>query len=893
MAKLREIVMITFFNDLKVGVKIGLGFVLVGAIILVSISLTMVQTGKSADITRRVVDLRVPTAQASLMMVNGMNHSLAALRGWMLLGKDKFKAERAKAWSQEIDPSLKQMKDFSVNWTDPGNIERLKVIEKKLADFRKYQTEIETISNTIDNLPASKILFQDAAPQAAILVGNITKIINIEARLEATPERKALLGMMADVRGTTARGLANIRAYLLSGDQKFKDRFDTMWTKNIKRFGDLTNNQALLSPKQSTLFREFSQARTVFAPMPPRMFEIRGGEEWNLANSWLGTKAAPTAFAIKEQLDGMIVSQKNLLAADMTETKNLAASLSNMLWILLFAGMALCAVLGFFITRSITKPLEKVAMATQDLAGGSLNQQGIEIDSRDELGMLGSNMNQLQTTIKNFIQGTEQILKGNVDWDISEFKGDFQHSIKGILTQARDKAVADAETSRISQIVENMATNIMYADVDLKLQYMNPASLKTFKKLQHVLPVKADEMIGQSIDAFHKNPQHQRNLLSDPKNLPHQAQIQLGEEILNLNSAAIMDVDGNHIGTMVGWDIITKAVKNEQSAREAAEREHIQAEELKAKVDSMLDVVSSAAEGDLSRDVTVKGSDAIGRMGEGLSAFLQKMRTSIQAIGENASTLASSSEELTAVSQQMAGNAEETSAQSGVVSAASEEVSKNVQTVSTGAEEMSASIKEIAQNASEASRVASEAVQVANTTNATISKLGESSAEIGQVIKVITSIAEQTNLLALNATIEAARAGEAGKGFAVVANEVKDLANQTAKATEEISGKIGAIQSDTESSVSAIAEISEVINKINDISNTIASAVEEQTATTAEIGRNVGEAAKGTAEIAQNITGFAEAAQSTTQGATDTQAASTELSKMAAELQGLVGQFKV
>jgi methyl-accepting chemotaxis protein len=311
------------------------------------------------------------------------------------------------------------------------------------------------------------------------------------------------------------------------------------------------------------------------------------------------------------------------------------------------------------------------------------------------------------------------------------------------------------------------------------------------------------------------------------------------------------------------------------------------------KVAQILAAVHAAGKGDLTKELNVSGADDAGQIGEGLSKFFSTLRKSLSEIGQNAATLASSSEELTAVSQQMAGNAEETSAQSGVVSAASEQVSSNVQTVATGAEEMSASIKEIARNSSEAARVASEAVTVADTTNTTISKLGESSAEIGQVVKVITSIAEQTNLLALNATIEAARAGEAGKGFAVVANEVKDLANQTAKATEEISGKIGAIQTETQNSVTAIAEISEVINKINDISNTIASAVEEQTATTAEIGRNVSEAAKGTAEIAQNITGVAEAAQSTTQGATDTQAASTELSKMAAELQGLVGQFKV
>jgi methyl-accepting chemotaxis protein len=226
------------------------------------------------------------------------------------------------------------------------------------------------------------------------------------------------------------------------------------------------------------------------------------------------------------------------------------------------------------------------------------------------------------------------------------------------------------------------------------------------------------------------------------------------------------------------------------------------------------------------------------------------------------------------------------------VSAAAEQISRSVETVSAGSEEMGASIREISQNATEAARVASDAVAITASTSATMNKLGESSAEIGNVIKVITSIAEQTNLLALNATIEAARAGEAGKGFAVVASEVKDLAQETARATEDISRRVEAIQADTNGAVTAIEEISRVIARISDFQTTIASAVEEQTATTSEMNRSVSEAASGTGEIAENITGVAEAARITSQGVTESQQATADLARMSQELNTLVSNFR-
>ena len=453
------------------------------------------------------------------------------------------------------------------------------------------------------------------------------------------------------------------------------------------------------------------------------------------------------------------------------------------------------------------------------------------------------------------------------------------------------KKAQDNEIARITSMMENAPINIMCAGIDGTIQYANPASIRTLETIEHLLPVKASEVVGQSIDVFHRKPEMQRRIIADPSNLPHNAHIKVADETLDLLVSPMFGAGGEYLGPMVTWEVITQRLKTEREIEEAQERERTQSEDLRSKVDEMLEVVNAAAGGDLTREIHVAGEDAIGQMGEGLGGFISELRVSIGGIAENAQTLAGAAEELTAVSTQMSANSEETSSQARVVTKAAEGVSSNVQTVSSGTEEMSSSIREIAQNASNAAKVATDAVTVADETNATVGKLGESSAEIGQVIKVITSIAQQTNLLALNATIEAARAGDAGKGFAVVANEVKELAKETAKATEDISRKIEAIQTDTREAVTAIERIGTIIGEINDIQGTIASAVEEQTATTNEMSRNVSDASRGTSEIADTIRSVAEAADQTSAGASDVNKSSAGLSEMAARLQDLVSRF--
>lgn len=375
---------------------------------------------------------------------------------------------------------------------------------------------------------------------------------------------------------------------------------------------------------------------------------------------------------------------------------------------------------------------------------------------------------------------------------------------------------------KYKQMIDLSPINTMLSTPEGELVFMNENSTKTLKTLESHLPDKVDNLVGQTIDIFHKNPDHQRKIIGDPANLPHRAKIKLGGETLDLLVSAIMDTGNKYIGTMVTWDIITEKVELVNSLRKSAEE------------------------------------------------------------------LGSSAEDLLGISSTLSSNAEETSAQANTASAASEQVNSGVQTVATNMEEMTSSIREITKSTTESREMSDEAMKVASDTNGIIQKLGESSQDIGNVIKVISSIAQQTNLLALNATIEAARAGEAGKGFAVVANEVKELAKQTASATEDITNRIEAIQDDSKSSVDAIGNISTSIDKLNSISQNIAASVEEQAATTNEVSRVIIESADGVKSITTNIEQVSLAAGETGKEADKSQAAAKNLRKLADDLSDLI-----
>jgi len=390
-----------------------------------------------------------------------------------------------------------------------------------------------------------------------------------------------------------------------------------------------------------------------------------------------------------------------------------------------------------------------------------------------------------------------------------------------------EKLAMEQEVQRNNQLVEKSPINTMMCDPEGTLLYLNDRSKGTLKTLQQYLPVPVDQLLGKSIDMFHKNPAHQRKIIGDPANMPHKAIIQLGPEKLDLLVSAVIDNNGKYMGAMVNWDVVTDKVQLVDDLKKSA------------------DELSGAAAG------------------------------------------------LMETSNSLSAGAEETSAQANTASAASEEVNAGVQTVASNMEEMSAAIKEITKTTNESSSISNDAMKMASNTNEIIGKLGESSIDIGNVIKVISSIAQQTNLLALNATIEAARAGEAGKGFAVVANEVKELAKQTAQATQDITKKIENIQTDTKGAVEAIGQISEAIEKINSYAGNIAASVEEQAATTSEVTRIVTESAEGVKQINENIGQVSQAASQTGKDAMSAQEASNLLKGLAEGLQEHVTKIEV
>ena len=474
-----------WLTDLGVGKKIAGGFGILGLLIVITVVVAYSRISSNVEMNTRVFELRTPTVLASNHMLNGINHSLAALRGYMILGADKFKKGRAKAW-ENIDDAYVRMSKYSENWTNLANVEKLKAMGEILKEFKVAQQEIEDISGTIDNTPATKILVTEAAPRASIMIKEITNIINMEAKLAATPERKALLGMMADVRGSTGLALANIRAFLLTGDQKFSKIFDKFWATNTRRFADLSRNSHLLSSAQKKSFKKFSTARAEFKDLPHKMFEIRGSKGWNMANLWLGTKAAPRAGKLVKSLTTMIKNQQNLADTDIAAAQESASALETFMILLGVISVVIAVVVAFFIVNMITKPIVRAVEGIRTIASGDLTQRW-EVTSKDELGKMLEDMNAMADSLTAVVTdvsdgsnsiglSSNEIAKGNLD-----------------LSQRTEEAASSLEETA-SSMEEMTSTVKQNAD---NTRQANQLAINTREQAE-----KGGEVLAKAVDAM-------------------------------------------------------------------------------------------------------------------------------------------------------------------------------------------------------------------------------------------------------------------------------------------------------------------------------------------------------------------------------------------------------
>ena len=380
---------------MTIGKKVGFGFGFMTLVLMGVVLLTIQKVRTMETITKRVVELRTPTAHASLMMLNGINHSLASLRGWIILGDQKFQKERSIAWEEQINPSLNLMHGLAPNWTDSENKTRLKSIEKEINNFKTVQQKIEDMAQTSDNSPAQKILFGQAEPLEKSIVATVSKMIGKEIQDNKTPQNKQLIEILANIETTTSLALERADEFLLSGKQEFKKESQENWKKNIEYIHELKKYRHNFNKDQAKSFESLQVKINQFGPLLEEIIRIRSGDEWNLANHWVKTDAAPVAFRIKELLQEMTSVQEELLESDVAEISRKTHFLIVLLVALFFSAVLISGVLGANITSSISKPILDVCKLADEIAHGNHTKKRLPVFSGNELGTLSQSFNQL------------------------------------------------------------------------------------------------------------------------------------------------------------------------------------------------------------------------------------------------------------------------------------------------------------------------------------------------------------------------------------------------------------------------------------------------------------------------------------------------------------------
>jgi methyl-accepting chemotaxis protein len=515
--------------------------------------------------------------------------------------------------------------------------------------------------------------------------------------------------------------------------------------------------------------------------------------------------------------------------------------------------------LGLALTVSVTCPLRRTMAVIEAVAQGDLSQR-VAVGSRDETGRLAAALN---TAIGNMQTNVAEMTR--VQSTLDSALGNMQTNV--------------AEMTRVQNMIDSAPLNVMFADREFKIRYANAATLKTLKTIEHLLPIKADQLIGQSIDIFHKQPEHQRRIVGDPKNLPHRANITLGSETLELNVNPVFDQNRKYLGAMVTWAVVTERLALERQVKEATERDAAHAAELRRKVEAITTTVTALAAGDFTQQIPDLGTDAVGQMSAALNKAIVAVRTALEGVREVSEQLADASGQLASASEEIATGAQQQAS-------SLEETASTLEEITATVKQNSDSAQQARQLASGSKDVAEKGGQVVGNAVEAMEAINQSSKKIAEIITAIDEIAFQTNLLALNAAVEAARAGEQGRGFAVVASEVRNLAQRSATAAKEIKSLI-------QDSVKKVDAGTELVNRSGTTLSEIVNSVKRVTDIVTEIAAASREQSTGIDQVNKAVTQMDSVTQRNASQTEEMSATAQTLTEQAGQLRDLVTQFKL
>ena len=855
------------FDNFPLAKKLTLGFAVPLTLMVVMVAVNYVVTERVASIEHHITHNLVPLEIADLELKNDVNESLAALRGYMILGDTKFKEQRSQVW-RNIAIQVANI-DSGIVYLDDAAQSAFTEFKPVLRAFSDAQNKVEAIANTAEEQPATRLLLTEAAPRAKNILVAITNIINEEKTLIATAERKALLALLADSRGSFAVGLASIRAYLLSGDEIWKDDFLNRWKVNEARFQSLNDNAYLFNDKQRSDFNVYSENRSAFSSLPQKMFDIRASKQWNMANYLLGTEAAPKAAKILELIDILSKNAEKTIAeteANLNHEQFISEILS---FVLALVAIVFSIFTARFITRRITLSINTIKQSLDDIAQGKLDKN-ISSRSTDEVGQALSTLEEVRIQLQEIIEQDVKSLIGsarNGDLskriDVSNKQGSYGDLCSGIN-----------ELVDINESVINEASNVFSAlakgDLNTKISSDYKGDFARIKTDANFTVDKLSQVIEQDVQAVinrvAKGDFSERIDTSDKEGFF----LELSEKInsfVDSNQRLVSDV-GRVFGAMSQGNLNESIqsdyagefakLKNDANATVSKLKSTIEIEiqsvviaalngdltqtineddkqgffkDLGTNINQLSTVcrsiikdashvVGAMAKGDLTQSIDHDYSGSFGELKTNVNDTVKHIKDIIENIHESAELVNSGSSEISMGVDDLSERTEQQAASLEETAASMEQMTSSVQ-------QSASSAKDASEMTSTAEQCAIAGGQAVDSAVIAMQGINEASNKIAAIIGVIDEIAFQTNLLALNAAVEAARAGEQGRGFAVVAGEVRTLAQRSAGAAKEIKDLISDSVTRVDKGSKLVNDsgttLKEIIGSVKEVSNAIGS----------------------------------------------------------------------